>query len=580
MSGLAAPLALIGLISVPLLLAIYLLRQRSRRQPVSSLFLWQELRLPHTAGRRLRRMERSLLLLLELLMLGLLTMAAAQPWWQQPQVNNRLVVVLDNSYSMQAGGDDSPRRRALAAASELVQDISFLRVLWLRAGDRAELLAESSRPRSLPAEVAGQWRCTAPGSRIEQALTMAFELGGPQARILVLSDHQPTDPESLGTRVRWLAFGRPAANLAITRAARSSGEDGDRCLLEITNLADRPAQVPVAITPVPATADLQLELAPGQSRRLVFSVAAGTDLVECRLPDDRLGIDNHCLLLPHRRRKVQVTNEIRDPRLHDLVLRAAAATGATMVSRGEPDLVLSDRGRRSPQGDEWVVRLLAEPDAAAYVGPFVLQRRHPLTAGLSLEGVVWGAGRGTALPGEPVVTAGNLALISDTSDRQGRHTIRLRWRPELSTLQLTPDWPILIANLISWRRQALPGPERSNLRLGETVAIHAPAAVERLQVLASDGQSFTAPVVDRRAMLAPDQPGLWQLRAGARTYQLAVNATSPQESELRGAAAGEWGGWGRSAGSAPGRRSIAWLVTLIALAAVVGHQALWIGRSR
>jgi hypothetical protein len=580
MSGLAAPLALFGLLSVPVLLAIYLLRQRSRRQSVSSLFLWQELRLPHTGGRRLRRLERSLLLLLELLLLGLLTTAATQPWRQQAQVSNRLVVVLDDSYSMQAGGTDSPRRRARTAVEDLLQDVSYLRVLWLRAGDRPELLAESSRPRSLPAEVARQWRCTAPGSRIEQALTMAFELGGPQAQILVLSDHRPADPESLSRRVRWLAFGRPAANLAITRAARSSGEDSDRCLLEIANLSDQAGQVPVTITPAPATADLQLELAPGQNRRLVFSVPAATDLVECRLPDDRLGLDNHCLLLPQRRRKVRVANQIRDARLHELVQRAAAATGTTVSSRGESDLVLSDRGDRSPQGDEWVVRLLAEPDAVAYVGPFVLQRRHPLTAGLSLEGVVWGAGRDNVMPGEPVVTAGNLVLISDTSDRQGRHTIRLRWRPELSTLQLTPDWPILIANLISWRRQALPGPERSNLRLGEIMDVTVPAAVDRLQVRAPDGESFTAPIVDRRAVLDPDQAGLWELRGGDQSFRLAVNAASLRESELRGASSGEWGSWGGLTSSGTGRRSIAWLFALIALAAAVGHQALWLGRRR
>jgi hypothetical protein len=404
---------------------------------------------------------------------------------------------------------------------------------------------------------------------------MAFELGGPRAQVLVLTDHRPADPESLSRRVRWLAHGHPAGNLAITRAVRSRGQDNDRCLLEVANLSDRPVQAPISIT---ATTPVKLDLAAGQSRRLVFSVPAATELLECRLPDDRLGIDNHCLLLGSRQRRVRVANEIRDPQRYDLVQRAAAATGDIVSSQGEPDLVISDRGDRSPQAGEWVLRLLAEPDAAAYVGPFVLQRHHPLTTGLSLEGVVWGAGRSRVVPGEPVVTAGNQVLISDTSDRQGHHTIRLRWRPELSTLQLTPDWPILIANLISWRRQALPGPERSNLRLGETVAIPVPAAVEQLQVLAPDGESFAVPVADLQAVLAPDQPGLYRLSAGDQSFRLAVHASSARESDLRGAISGEWGSWGRSTGSGSGRRSITWLVALIALAAAVGHQVLWLGR--
>ena len=39
----------------------------------------------------------------------------------------------------------------------------------------------------------------------------------------------------------------------------------------------------------------------------------------------------------------------------------------------------------------------------------------------------------------------------------------------MSTVQGTPDWPILITNLIAWRSAQLPGPDRVNVRLGEQV---------------------------------------------------------------------------------------------------------------
>ena len=41
--GLLAPLALIGLISVPIIVAFYMLRLRRPERPVSSTFLWQQL---------------------------------------------------------------------------------------------------------------------------------------------------------------------------------------------------------------------------------------------------------------------------------------------------------------------------------------------------------------------------------------------------------------------------------------------------------------------------------------------------------------------------------------------------------
>jgi len=67
--------------------------------------------------------------------------------------------------------------------------------------------------------------------------------------------------------------------------------------------------------------------------------------------------------------------------------------------------------------DTWVVRLLVEKEAEAFVGPFVLDRSHPLTEGLSLQGVVWGAGPGKSLPGLPVVLAGNVPLLTDAAYR-------------------------------------------------------------------------------------------------------------------------------------------------------------------
>jgi hypothetical protein len=583
MSGLAFPLALLGLITVPLLIAIYLLRLRSRRHPVSSLFLWHGLHLTHAGGRRLRRLERSLLLLLEVVVLCLLAVAAAGPWRLQSLISTRLVVVLDDSFSMQAvSGTGSARDRAAAALTRNLGGGAFRRVLWLRAGRRAELLGESSQPAALPPEIGRRWQCTAPAADLGRALELAFEIGGKQARVLVLSDQPPPPELEPGSgRIRWLASGRAAGNVAIVAAVRSAAGGTDRCLIEVANLADAPATVPVTIAPAAAATLPVLELAPGEHRRLIFSLpqSAAGGAVLCRLPEDALGLDNQALLLPSRQAPLQVANEISDPGLRRLVQRAVDATGHTVTARDRPELVISDRGERSPSGDEWVVRLLAEPDAAAYVGPFVLQHSHPLCAGLSLEGVVWAAGRSRSSPGEPVITAGNVVLVSDSPDRRGRHLIRMRWRPEHSTLQLTPDWPILVANLVAWRRLDLPGPEHSNLRLGESVTVNLPPGSEQLQVEAPDGERRAAAVIDHRAVVEATRPGRYQLYAGDTTYELAVHAAAAEESDLRQSASGSWGSWQEESALGSGRRSLAWLAALLALAAAVLHQALWLRRS-
>ena len=73
------PLAFLGLLGVPVLLAIYLLRNRYRRVPVSSLMLWVDVRQSREGGTRVRRLQTPLLLFLEMAAVALLSLAAAGP---------------------------------------------------------------------------------------------------------------------------------------------------------------------------------------------------------------------------------------------------------------------------------------------------------------------------------------------------------------------------------------------------------------------------------------------------------------------------------------------------------------------
>src|SRR5574341_2101232 len=77
--NLAVPAALWGLLVLPLIVLLYMLRTRRLDLPVSSLMLWQRARKDLAARRPVRRFERSLLLLLQLLAASLLIFALARP---------------------------------------------------------------------------------------------------------------------------------------------------------------------------------------------------------------------------------------------------------------------------------------------------------------------------------------------------------------------------------------------------------------------------------------------------------------------------------------------------------------------
>jgi hypothetical protein len=222
------------------------------------------------------------------------------------------------------------------------------------------------------------------------------------------------------------------------------------------------------------------------------------------------------------------------------------------------------------------VRFLVEKEAEAYTGPFVLDRAHPLTEGLGLQAVIWGAGKADQLPGAPVVMAGNIPLLTDTEGTSGRHELRLRLRPDLSTLQDAPDWPILMWNLVQWHGSLQPGLRRANLRLGEDAVLTFATPHENVQVIGPDRQPRTVSVRDKRVVFRGEEVGLYDVTVpGADDkYQFAINALSRDESDLTGCVSSRWGDWLDETSLRLEYQAVDWLLLLLALAVVTLHLYL------
>ena len=99
----ASPLALLGLLFVPAVVAMYLLRLRRTETVVPSTLLWQRLAADVEANAPWQKLRRSLLLLLQLLLVAILAFLAARPFVERPAGLARdLVVIVDTSASMAA----------------------------------------------------------------------------------------------------------------------------------------------------------------------------------------------------------------------------------------------------------------------------------------------------------------------------------------------------------------------------------------------------------------------------------------------------------------------------------------------
>lgn len=583
------PLGFLSLLAIPGLVAIYLLRTRSRRYTVSSLMLWVNQRQARAGGLRVERLQMPLLFFLELLTIILLALAVAAPIIRTARGAIPLIVVLDDSFSMLAGDDNSVRNRALAALEKVLEPerlnlITNRRyaVRFVLAGAEPQMLNEAGKTTHEATAQLEDWRCLSPFADLARAITFAADVGGARTLILVLTDEPPSQPLE-SERIQWWSFGISQPNAAFVNATRTATDSGERCLFEITNLS-RNAAVRKFVVTTEGTSKKQsssalhhstLEIGPMATRRIILNLSPETPPLLARIGDDALAIDNEVVLLPQRHKPVLVDVRIRDQQLRLLVEDALASTDRSIPASDSAELVFVDNTTDSDiSSGVWYMYVISEPEASAYLGPFVVDQRHPLTEGLSFSGVVWGAGKTEAFMGNPIITAGNVPLLTDTERFTGSHELRIRLRPDLSTLQHSPNWPALIWNLLDWRASETAGLERTNLRLGETAVLKTALGTESVQVISPDGAIREQSLVDRTANVKIEAVGIYKLHTASNRYAFTSNALYQEESDLTNKATGRWGDWGDATLRWWGYESFAWFFLLLAIGILTLHQIL------
>jgi hypothetical protein len=574
---LTSPLMLLGLLALPALAAIYWFRSRSRRVVVSNLAFWMDPNRPRHGGQVLHRMQTPLTLFLELLTITMLVVAAAGPSLVQRDYLRPLVVVLDDSFSMQAKLDmasaESVRDRAQKAlADELGRNAYTAR--FIVAGVQPRLLGESATDATRMVEAVSPWTCQSPSSDLPSATTLAAEVGGVTARILVLSDHSP--PMKLDTgKIEWWAFGEKQPNVAITAATRTASGENERVLLEIARLSDDtgPTTLMIEGGDLASPQKSSIHLGAGVARQIILNLRTGAPPLHAKLGNDALGIDNEVLLLTGSAKPLRVMVDLGDANLRRAVMQAFDATGQTIESSERPDLIVSD-STASCDGSSWRWEILGVKSSPAYTGPFVVDRNHPLAQGLSLQNAIWSASSETKPSGSWIVSAGNVPLLTDLADLSGRHRLQMRLSADRSNLLDTPDWPILVTNVVQWRRGGLPGPAISNARLGQTVSVALAADVKHVDVILPDGSRHKSDVHGRQVAVSADRVGRYSIKTPGADYEFSCNAVSRDESDLTESKTARWGDWNESPDYRDRRISLSWVCLLVAFMAMTVHMGI------
>ncbi len=556
------------LAGVPVLVGLYMLRQRRRRIVVPSVMRWRAVPVAAPSRMALGRVRGWRSLLLNLLIFLLILLALMRPDFSSLLVPEPTVVVLDTRLRMRAAGGDGRTvfERARGAAEQIAARAGERNpvAVLTTSGGVSPLTADARRAGEAVAEAG----VTDAGGSIEAALDLSRDvLADGEGRIVFVTDRAVEIP---GVEV--VAVGERADNAAITDFAVRPLPDGGQSrelFVRVRNFSDEPLtrdleirldDRPLDVVPLTipgggsresvkifgsrelesergwltgrlvggdalAADDVGRAAVPVGGMPRVLLVSAGNWFLENALSSDpEIAFE---LLTPDALRpgmELSFDAVVFDDFVPEGMSREAAAESGNFLFVGRSPWTTGDTG-------------ISNPVITDSVGD------SPLLAGLSLDGAI-------ITEAEPVVGLTSVARSVDdvligTRDEGRTRTATFGFRVEESDLPLKVAFPLLMANTVHWLAGVR---EPESLRAGELSAGSAGDVA---------GKTF-------------ERAGFY--RDGAEDW-LAVNPAGGTESDLRESGANGFEVGARRLGAAPWK----WLVA-VALALLAVEWVAWARR--
>lgn len=431
-------------------------------------------------------MPFSLSLILELLAAVLLALVLSQPRLGDQDRVRHFVVVLDNSASMSALNRDGKtnREKALGEITQRIRNAARGSVVTIiLTGQRPEMLVGPAVSWEVAEKSLANWRPALPKHEPMSALDMAAQLAEENGDLIYITDAMPSADQRVPRNADVIAVGMSLPNVAFT-AARWTLEPktlAGSLFLRVANLSPRDVRIRIQATSGEQSVLNQLiEVSAQGERSLESELPGGLERLRVTLSgdDDPLAIDNSLDLIEPKIRIVHVANTLaaEHPVNRALARIFEAIPDVSLVAADGADLVIAPAGVLPESARElwWLgIGPLDEADAAKksakdLIGPYLIEKRHPLVEGVLLDGVVWGGVQPLKLSVTPLVSAGAEFLLARLN---GTLTTAFILNVDIARSNLldSPDWPILLSNLIELRRNALPGLRRWNFRMNENI---------------------------------------------------------------------------------------------------------------
>jgi hypothetical protein len=545
-----------------IIIFFYLLKLKRQRRVVSSVFLWQRALEEIEANAPFKKLRRSLLLLLQLLILAALVFALSRPLLKiHALTSGSSIIVIDSTASMSAKDEDG--RTRLEQAKQLARDM----VDNLSGSDRAAIIESSSRvtvrsaltsDRAALRNALSEIQPTDTAGTLADALLLAEQLAKAErdASIIVISDGGTTSMASgelnaaqksaRTTAIRLVRVGRRANNVGIvafnSRPNQATGKQ--ELFASLANFSDTDRDVTVNLKVDGNVADVRtITVTANNHLAVVFdALPQKGGLAELSMQvDDDLAADNLAYAMLPDSRKLRVAVASDNPFLLQAVAVNPAIEARKLHSPGAAtdsfDCVVTDGSIASETLAAGKPLLAINPaDVAGYWqsagqldNPAItsLNQAHPVSAYLSFADlhIESAPKREVAAWLRPIAQSNNDGLLW-AGEQNGRRIAMLGFDLAKSDLPLKVEFPILLANAISWLSGRDAVADDRAIRAGHPVAVRASA--NKTEITLPDGDTKEIELRDGAATFADTlQAGIYKVKDAP---QFAVSLLNESES--------------------------------------------------
>lgn len=551
--------------TIPVLVALYLLKLRRQDRVIPSILLWQKMLRDTRANAPFQKLRRNLLLLLQLLVLLAVLAALARPYiqWRQGSVSRR-IIVLDTSASMQAT-DVQPTRFEAARAG--VRDlIDAMRggeeLMLIEAGGRTRIASSFTSDRGALRAALDKVVVEDAAGDLAEAASLAISVGKTQreCEVLFFSDGSNANLAGLqtaGLPAQFVRFGESGDNVGITAMEVRSGRGMDRrpqVFLTVVNFSAEPKVVDLGFYldgTLIETRNLALE--PGmESRQLLQRPAPESGILEARLEvEDALSVDDRAwaILYPGRTVRVLLASRQPDPFLERILL-LDPRVDLSRVEMGLYDPAISGFDLHvlkgfSPPAPPSANTLLVAAQVVEWAAvqevkerPLIVDwnRNHPVTRFCQFDGISLESAVIPQLPawGEPLVESQEGAVI--WAGQNGiQRIVSVGFDPLQSNWPLRVSYILFFENALSWMDVVAQADQIRHVRAGQVARFQADAGVPEVVVSGPDGFRRRLEVGSDRTVLLSDtmRSGVYRIEGMDEPWVFCINTLSRVESAIQ-----------------------------------------------